>query len=259
MMEHDDEQEDGGASAFDRKARTRARAKAQAAPPMAVPNGCPACARTGRREVAEHDREGASCDLHQTFCGCPLGVHLQGQRGGDFFYAVRDAIQARFKVAIVDPTPAQCRPGGAVRRDIPRLGEYVPRAAFQALPHPPEAYAPEIARRGYRFATPPLTLAEARAKLGWNEDGPPRASVPDPAQPLRTAAPAPAARESAASSWSRAPTRPPSSFERATVDAARPLDLGAPRPDDPREIAPGGVPDDHPPWLNDDAQPPWLR
>lgn len=260
MMDHDDEQDDGGASRHDRKERTRARARAQAAAPMAVPNGCMACSRTGRREIAEHDREGQTCDLHQTFCGCPLGVHLQAQRGGEFFYAVRDRITARFKVAVVDPTPAQCKPGGAILRDIPALGQYVPRASYQALEHPPEAYVPEVARRGYRFAVPPLTIAEARAKLGWPEDGPPRARVADPARPPRTAGILPLAGDSVAASWSRAPAaRAPSSFERAVVDERRPLDLGTPRPDDPRELAPGGVPDGPPPWLDDDAQPPWLR
>ena len=137
--EHDDAQDDGGASAYDRKAAAKARAKAQAAP-MPVPNGCPACSRTGRREVAEHDREGQSCDLHQTFCGCPLGVHLQKAQGGEFFYAVRDAITSRFHVAIVDPTPAQCKAGGPITREIPKLGDLVARrAGFQLLPQADEA------------------------------------------------------------------------------------------------------------------------
>ena len=269
-QEHDDEQEDGGASAHDRKARTRARGRAQAAAPMVQPNGCPGCARTGRREVAEHDREGETCNVYQTFCGCPLGVHLQATRGGEYFYQVRDAIQSRFRIAIVDPTPAQCKPGGAIRRAIPKLGEFVPTAAFQLLPRPAEEYVPEIARVGYRFVVPPLTIAEARAKLGWPAEGsgPPPAAAPDPDRVPRTAHLLPLEGDALAAHRARLakPLRPdPSSFVRIGVDEQRPLDLGASAPDqasaDRRELAPGGVPDDAPPpWLqDDDAQPPWLR
>ena len=193
--EHDDEQDDGGASAWDRKQRKHARKGAATTVPMDQPNGCPGCSRTGRRIVAGHDRSGETVDVHHCYCGCPLGQHLRAREGGKPFYEVRDAITASFRIAIVDPTPAQMRPGGAIRREIPRLGEFVPRASFQQLPRPAEEYAPAIARVGYRFATPPLTIAEARAKLGWPADGsppPPREGtvVPTPT-PTPKAAEAP--------------------------------------------------------------------
>lgn len=256
--EHDDEQDDGGASAYDRKQRAKGR-KAPP-PPMEQPNGCAGCARTGRRIVAGHDRSGETVDVHHCYCGCPLGQHLRAREGGKPFFEVRDAITSSFRIAIVDPTPAQMKPGGAVVREIPKLGDYVPRrAAFQLLAHADTEYAPEIAQRGYRFATPPLTIAEARAKLGWPAEGRPvDRPVSDPARAPRTAhlLPLEGAR-------GPAPRPTPSSFGPLPSMRDQVLDLGGAAPDyvtpDRAELAPGGELDGPPPWLDEDAQPPWLR
>lgn len=222
-------QTDGGASAYDAGGRRKHHVE-QAVVPW--PDGCKGCDYTGRREVAEHNSNvsPARCTVHPAACGCARGKARTDRQAVPAFFTIRDAIQARGNVAVLDPTPRQRQPGGLAPLEIPKCGDYVPRNAG----------------RGRHLMTPIVPRDVAHAWLHL----PGTATRPSPQEFLRQ--------------WNAAGGPPGAVVEAAPIIEAPPLPVSdeppdfGPAPDDGPPFPDDGPPsfDDEPPFpIDDDAQP----
>ncbi len=207
------EQTDGGASAHDRKSRRKLHAEQSAAP---WPGGCRTCDRTGRREVAEHWRDGSAVVVHLVACDCLLGVARAERQKVPRLVDVTQAIESRFRLAIEDPSPRQRVPGGATAIAIPALGAYVPRTLRAGSPdHEATTKRAEWAHRCamFRAGTPlPPVDPPAPPRL----DAPAPTPEPEPSPWSAPDEPAPWSAPDEPPPWSEAPD--PSDDQRPPID-----------------------------------------